>query len=278
MSLAKTIGAKVVRIEFDVSAPAAALAPIIDGYGAAGALVQPLAQFEDIPSAADAANMRDWALRYGPQGSGHILNIEWGNENSYGYKAQRNGYGDTSSYLTWAGNYARSAVAAAKALQGTGVGLLIQLDDGDGWPWVQGMKAAVSDLDKYAAGWTIHPYGSSGHERLAKMVEQARAAGWSDSVRFYVTEWGLSTDDGRTLSDNYGFSRSLSYAQAAAILHDETAFYRSQSRVAQLLYYMSIDGAKSGSSSDAEDYFGLFTFAGVEKGPLTAEARAQANG
>ena len=38
------------------------------------------------------ANMRAWALRHGPQGTGHIRNIEWGNENSFGYKADANGY------------------------------------------------------------------------------------------------------------------------------------------------------------------------------------------
>ena len=34
-------------------------------------------------------------------------------------------------------------------------------------------------------------------------------------------------------------------------------FYRSQGRVAQLLYYMSTDNATNGSTSDHEDYFGL---------------------
>ena len=278
LALAKSVGAKVVRIEFAVSASASSLDQLVNGYAANGVQVQPLAGFEGIPSASDAANMREWALRHGPQGSGRIRYIEWGNENSFGYKAQANGYGGTSAYLAWAGNYARSAVAAATALQGTGVGLLVQLDDADGWPWVQGMKAAVPDLDKYVSGWTIHPYGPPGRDKLARMIEQARSAGWADSVRFYATEWGIATDDGRMLSDNYGFPRNLSYAQAATALRDEMAFYRSQPRVAQVLYYMSMDGASSGSSTDREDYFGLFTSSGADKAALTAEAKAQASG
>jgi hypothetical protein len=278
MASTKSFGAKVVRIEFDVSSSASSLDQLVNGYGANGVRVQPLAGFESLPSESDAANMRAWALRHGPQGTGHVLNIEWGNENSFGYKAQQNGYAGTSAYLAWAGNYARSAVAAAKALQGTGVGLLIQLDDAGGLPWAQGMRAAVPDLDKYAAGWTIHPYGPSGRDTLARMIEQAKNAGWADSIRFYATEWGIATDDGRTLSDNYGFARNLSYTQAASVLRDEMAFYRGQPRVAQLLYYMSLDGANRGSSTDREDYFGLFTINGGDKGALTAEARAQAGG
>lgn len=265
---AKNLGAKVVRVEWNYNRVGSDLDELVNGHAANGVKVQPLAGFNSgLPSS--AGKIREWALRHGPQGTGRITHIEWGNETSYQY--QHGG-----ACQEWAHTYATCAKLAAESLVGTGVGLLVQADDASGWKWTKFLAEQVPDLGKHPSvvGIVLHPYGPGGHEKLANTINDWKANGWPD-LPIYCTEWGIATNNGGTMNpDNYGFTRALSYQQAADLLKSEMAFYRANKRVTELLYYMSVDG--NASSNDREACFGLLTSNGGDKGPLTVEARKQA--
>ena len=281
------LDAPVVRVEWSITTAATNLDAIITACWNVGVRVQPLAGFEAThPTQAQAQALSTWSARFGDGGtfwSGKsnplpIFNIEFGNENSYSYKANAGGYGDNSTnYRAWAATYAQRAKDASLALT-NGVGLLIQMDDNDGWNWVDGLYQGVTNLHTYARGWTVHPYGPSGVAKVSRMSSQAAAKGWGTSVPWYFTEWGLSTDDGLLISnDNYGFSRTMTYTQAATQLTASVAEYRSLwgTRLKQFLYYMVIDGAAHGANTgvNRESYFGLLKSDGTDKANLADAAR-----
>ena len=282
--ISQRLGNKLCRVEFRITTSASEMDAVIGAYAAVGVQVQPLAGFDlrdrGLPSSAEAQNLRSWAARFGPSGTFWqgksnpvpITNIEFGNETSYSYQSSDN---STGAYAGRAQTYALRAKEAAQSLSGTGVGLLIQLDDADGWPWVSNMKAAVPDLDRYAAGWTVHPYGTSGLSKVQRVLSQAASAGWSSDIPLFFTEWGLATDNGRTLSDNYGFSPSMTYSDAAATVRATMAAWNSAfgSRLSEVIYYMITDLRESGASGEREDYFGAVKLDGSDKGALTTELR-----
>ena len=55
------------------------------------------------------------------------------------------------------------------------------------------------------AGWTVHPYGpvSRWKPRIDRLISQTAAQGWSSGIPIDITEYGMATDNGATLSDNY---------------------------------------------------------------------------
>ena len=119
---ASILGAKIVRIEMPIGAPASALESIVANYAAKGIRVAPLASFYGrVPTPAEAQNLAGWAKAFGPggtfwakrsDGSLAIRSIEFGNETSYGYQ-----YGDSAgspSYQERAKNYALRLKEAAR--------------------------------------------------------------------------------------------------------------------------------------------------------------------
>lgn len=282
---ASTLGAKLVRVEFSISTPAAALAPVIAGYAAKGIRVLPLAGFyASMATPAQAQNIAGWASAYGPNGSfwagradGQlaIRSIEFGNETSYGYQ-----YGDgagAGSYTARAQTYAVRVKEAAEAIAttGTGVGVLAQADDWTG-DWVNGMFSAVPNLGSYVAGWTIHPYGTGWQVRLADLVSQTASHGASSSIPVDVTEWGVADDNGRCLNDNYGMNRCMSYAEAASVLASSATQMHAMlgSRLGTFILYQVRDQAASGSSTQREAYFGALQQNLQPKGAYTAQVQA----
>ena len=286
----KAAGARIARVEFSIADTPRTMERLVKAYAAKDIKLQPLAGFHGrLPSATEARNLRAWALRFGPRSmfwKGRsdrrlaITRIEFGNETSYGSQ-----YGDTptdASYAQRARDYALRARDAASALDGTGVGLLLQGDDGGSTStvWLDEMFAAVPNLDDLAVGWTIHPYGPSGYARIDKMVGQLRGEGASRSLRIFVTEWGLATDNGRTLSDNYGYPTNMTYPQAAAVLASVIADWNKRygSMLTQVLLYQISDQARPGASSSRESYFGVLRYDGTEKSGYTAEVRKLTSG
>ncbi len=284
----KTLGTKLARVDFGIGSSAAHLGPFIKSFANKGIKVQLLAGFYGrLPTVQEAQNLRTWALRYGPGGSfwqgrsdGHlaVTRIEFGNETSYPYQFGETGsWWTLSSYTTRARNYALRAKDAALALQGTGVGLLVQAEDAGSATstWIDNMVAAVPDLASYTAGWTIHPYGPDGFARIDRMLSYLAAKGMSSAIPFYITEWGLASDNGRTLSNNYGYATNMTYADAAATIRDVFARWRSSygSRLAQAIIYQHADQRAPGRSSNREHYFGALTSTGIEKGEFTAAVR-----
>jgi hypothetical protein len=282
---AAALGAKLVRIEFSINTPAALLAPVIAGYAAKGIRVLPLAGFYGtVPTTAGAQNLAGWASAYGPGGSfwaGRsdaqlaVRSIEFGNETSYGYQ-----YGDGSaspSYTARAQTYATRLKQAAEAISATGirVGLLAQADDWTG-RWVDGMYSAVPNLSSYVGGWTIHPYGTGWQSRLNGLVAQTASHGAPSSIPVDITEWGIATDNGRCLDDNYGFNKCMSYQEAANTLNSNEGGIRSllAGRLRTFMLYQVRDQATSGATNGRESYFGALQQNLQPKGAYTAAVQA----
>ncbi len=282
---ASTLGAKLVRIEFGIETPASVLQTAIAGYAAKGIRVAPLAGFYgSIPTAAQAKNVASWAKAYGPggtfwagrsDGALAIRTIEFGNETSYGYQ-----YGDgagAASYTARAQTYAVRVKEAAEAISATGVdvGVLAQADDWTG-DWVNAMYSAVPNLDDYVAGWTIHPYGTNWQSRVQDLISQTAAHGAPSSIPIDITEWGVATDNGNCLSDNYGMNKCMSYAEAGATVTSTVAAMRLKlgSRLNMFMLYQVRDQASSGASTDREAYFGALQQNLQPKGAYTTAVQS----
>jgi hypothetical protein len=242
-----------------------------------------------MPTADQARNLAGWAREFGPGGSfwagradGQLAvrEIEFGNETSYGYQ-----YGDNwdkPSYSARARDYALRFRDAQQAIQAANrsVGLLAQADDANTGTanWVNGVFDAVPDLGSRVAGWTIHPYGprTKWEPRLNRLVSQTAARGASSAIPIYVTEWGLSTDNGRCLSDNYGWDKCMTYSAAASALHSTVADMRSLygSRMHAFFVYQGHDQRATGASAEREHYFGALRSDLTDKGAYSAEVRS----
>ena len=276
------LGARVVRVEFSIGEPVANIRSTIAAHAANGTRVLLLAGFHaTMPTQAEARNLGNWAREFGPGGdfwAGRsdgrlaVREIEFGNETSYTYQ-----YGDswdTPSYLARAKEYAlrfkdaQEAISAARS----GIGLLAQGDDGGTGSanWVNGMFAAVPDLAARVAGWTVHPYGprDKWKPRIDRLVSQTAARGASAAIPIWITEWGVSTDNGRCLSDNYGWDKCMTYAAAASAVTSSVADIRATygSRLRALLLYQGRDQLASGSTTNREHYFGALHWDMTDKG------------
>jgi len=195
------------RLEFSAGTSASSMASTIDAYAKAGVRPLLLAGFAgSMPTSSEAQNLGTWAAAYGPGGTfwagktypanTAVTDIEFGNETSYSYQFSDNSAG---AYAARAQSYALSAKTAATAIAAANpkVGLLVQGDNAQqGTAWVQNMFKAVPNLGSLVAGWTIHPYGPTWATRIDSTVSSTKAAGSPDKPIF-VTEWGISTDNGR---------------------------------------------------------------------------------
>jgi hypothetical protein len=291
-SAAQRVGAKAVRVEFDIGTPPSQMRQSVAEITAAGARPLLLAGFEGrLPSEAEAHNLASWAATFGPGGSfwnGRsdgalaVHQIEFGNETSGGYQ-----YGDdyaAGSYAARAELYARRFVQAHDAIGLTGrhVGLLAQADDGGSASanWVNHMFRAVPNLGQYVDGWTVHPYGPRVRwkPKLDRLIAFTGNNGASARIPIDVTEYGISSDNGASLGDNYGWSPSATYAQAAASLRDTVAGMRADPtigpRLRLFMIYAAHDLGTPRSSADRERYFGVLQANLADKGAYTAEVRS----
>lgn len=278
------LGAKIVRISMSIGAPASAWEYAVTKYAAMGVRIAPLASFYGrLPSAAEAQNLASWAKTYGPGGTfwakrsdGNLAfqTIEFGNETSYGYQ-----YGDnagTASYQARAQTYAVRLKEAAEAIGATGikVGVLAVADDPSG-NWMNGMFQAVPNLGNYVSGWVTHPYGTYGKTKLLGVINQAAAHGAPSSIPIDITEWGLSTDAGHCVSENYGFNPCMTYEEAAEQLKKSVAEIKTLAgrRLRLFLLYQIRDQQLLGVSTDREAYFGLLQHELQPKGAYTTAAQ-----
>jgi hypothetical protein len=281
-----SLGAGTARLLYDINTSASSMAPVIDEYARAG--VRPLlaASFPNrVPSTAESQNVATWARAYGPggtfwQGKTYPANttvnrIEFGHETSYSYQWSNN---SPSVYASRAQTYAlrfKDAQIAVKAAN-PNVGLLAQGDNAvNQQSWVTNMFRAVPDLGSRAAGWTIHPYGPNWKTRIDSTITSTKAAG-SPDLPIWVTEWGLSTDNGRCLSDNYGYDKCMTYAAAASALHAALSGMQSTygNRLGAFFLYQTHDQTLTGRQTGREYYFGALQQRGQAKGAYTTEVRA----
>jgi hypothetical protein len=280
------LGAKVVRLGFEIYETAQQIEPIIAAYAADGIRVAPLAEFNGrLPSPAEAQNLASWAKAFGPggtfwaqrsDGALAIQTIEFGNETSYSWQYTNN---TPSGYASRAQTYALRFAEAANAIKASdpGVGLLAQGSSGNAGPiWVESMFKAVPDLGALVAGWTIHPYGPNWRARFEELIAQTAAQGAPSSIPIDVTEWGLSTDNGRCLNENFGWNPCMSYQEAAEVLSRTVSEMRQalDGRLGLLLLYQIRDQKASGESTDLEYYFGALGHELQPKGAYTAEVES----
>ncbi len=290
---AQTLGADVVRLEFDIATPAAQLRASVAELTARGVRPLLLAGFHGrMPTVAEAQNLGRWAAEFAPGGTfwagradGHLAvhQIELGNETSYSHQ-----YGDTyssPSYKQRARLYAtRLAQAhAAIAAGGRRVGLLAQADDGGtgSSAWVDGMFEAVPGLARLVDGWTVHPYGprSRWEPKLDRLIAQTAARGAPASIPIDVTEYGISTSNGRALNDNYGWPVNQTYGQAAtaldATVREMLADPTIGPRLRLFMIYAAHDLRPPGTTKDREHSFGVLQHNLAEKGAYSGEVREQ---
>lgn len=228
-----------------------------------GTTLQPVFGFSGrIPSAAEAKSLGAVA-----KGVPSVHHLEFGNETSYGYQ-----YGDgyaSASYKERARRYATLVKEAGEAVAPYGDGILAQAEDGGSGSstWVDEMFAAVPDLTRYVAGWTIHPYTNGGSGKMERMVSDL--ARYGDTLTpIDVTEWGVPTDNGPVLSDGTHFS----FLEAAALVPQWTTALRTAALrhpLASFIVYQVRDQQPSGVTTNREAYFGALTHTDGTKGAFT---------
>jgi hypothetical protein len=242
-----------------------------------------------MPTAAQAQALASWAAAFGPGGSfwstrtdGYLAvkQIEFGNETSYNYQ-----YGDSwdsASYVQRAQSYALMFKAAQAAIQGAGgnpqVGLLAQGEDGGtgSTNWASNMFAAVPNLASLVAGWVIHPYGPSWQSRINKMHSELASVGAPSTTPIFVTEYGIASDNGNNLSDNYGWPTNLTYSQAASDLQGAiSGMHSTYPNLAQIMLYQGSDNSAPGTTTNRESYFGAVQADGSSKGAMTTVVQSE---
>ncbi|MBJ7518938.1 MAG: hypothetical protein JHC84_04505 [Solirubrobacteraceae bacterium] len=264
--IAGRLGAKLVRVEFDLRTPVSKMRETMQMYDQRNIRVLLLAGFAfRVATPREVQNLKDWAKAFGPGGelrNKPVLHIEFGNETGFAYhRTNRRG-----------GEYARRCKQASQIIRSANrrVKILCQADDGNtGDGWIADMFKAVPNLDKYVDGWVIHPYGNTFRQKIANYVRQLKAAGASSKTPIDITEFGLASANGRTLDTNYGFPRNLTYSQASALLRRSVQSMRKQlkSRLRMVVLYRARDGAPVGATPDREEYFGFVNHLGELKGP-----------
>lgn len=275
------LGAKLVRVGFHIEDTVAELQPAIEKYAAIGVRVLPLAEFGGrMPTAAEAQGVAKWASAFGPggtfwagrsDGSLAIKAIEFGNETDY--SQQYHDEAGDASYRERGELYAVRVKEAGQAITAAGskVGLLVQADDTSG-DWMNAMYSAVPEITKYIAGWTMHSYGGQewNEYRFSQLKKQAAEHGAS-AIPIDVTEWGVTSDNGRCLEYNDGLNPCMTYAEAAQEVKSTLTWMKAQlaSKLAMFIFYQTGDQAPSGTTTNWQDYFGALGHEGQMKGPYT---------
>ena len=290
LQFAQTLGAKNVRMNFNINTPTSVMDPIIAAYAAAGVRPELLATFDagTIPTASEITNLESWATRYGPHGtfwaqSGYpaslaVTRIEFGNESSgnweYPALANLSSWWNSAGYEQVAERYGQAYVQAVSDVSGANPGvktLAVADSPGQVPEWLQYMFQGAPTLKNVVQGWVVHPYGNAWQSDINTTLNQTEALGASAHVPVYVTEVGVSTDNGNCLDGNYGWNTCMSYAQAATTLTSQVQGIEADlgSRLAELDLYSARDINDPGTSTDMEGYFGALTSTGQTKGAYT---------
>lgn len=282
VALAQNLGAHIAR-SYDTD-PFASPASLDNMFLNAANRQVELILLIDIDGKGSAGNVGQFAARFGPggtfwqagqpgagKGTYAMRYMEWGNENSFGYKGGPGG-GDGYANL-WMQAY--NAVHAGNA----NVKLLAQGEDGGSGSsaWLDGMFRAQPTIGSKVGCWVIHPYGppTSGMDKLDRMVRTQLPAHGVTNAPVCITEDGISTDNGNNLNNNYNWPTNMTYAQAATGIKSKVSTIKSReygNRVIVYTQYASRDGRPSGSG-ERESYFGIFKYDNSEKGPFTQAAR-----
>ena len=255
--------------------------PIIAEYAAKGIQVLPLASFYGkLPTPAEAQNLGGWAKAFGPGGTFGTHRSGTPRRSSRSSSVTRRATA-TSTATTpppatqAARRHTRCAspkLSPRSAAANPSVGLLAQGDAGNAnSAWVENMFKAVPNLGGLVAGWTIHPYGPEWRGRLETLIQQTAAQGAPSTIPIDITEWGLSSDEGHCLTENYGWNACMSYQEAGEALTETVSEMRQMlgSRLDMFMLYQVRDQEATGASNQRESYFGALQHELQPKGAYT---------
>src|SRR3954454_6292453 len=276
---------KVVRVPFQIGASVSSVQSQVAGLAAKGVQALLLAEFPGrIPSQAEAQSLAAWAKAVGPggtfwagraDGALAVRDIEFGNETNQSY--QFGGVSSGSSYIARAQSYAQRARDAADAIRAANpsVGLLAIGDNGGSGTsqWVDGMFSAVPDLNKHVAGWSAHPYGPK--IRYGPVMDKAMndvTRHGDTTLPFFLTEYGISTNNGTCLDSNYNWPNCMTYQQAGDSMRNAILdLKQSYPRIAQIYIFEQRDMANDPNGREAN--FGAIKSDGSLKGAYTDTIR-----
>jgi hypothetical protein len=279
----------VVRVGFQIGASVSSVQQQVAGLAAKGEQALLVAEFPGrIPSTSEAQGLAAWAKAVGPggtfwqgrqDGALAVRDIEFGNETNEGY--QFGGVSSGSSYTARAQSYAQRARDAADAIRAANpnVGLIAQADNGGSGTsqWVDGMFSAVPDLNRHVAGWTAHPYGPK--SRYGPIMDKAMsdtAKHGDTTLPFFITEYGISTNNGTCLDSNYSWPTCLTYAQAAQSLVGAVAdLQKSYPRLRALFIFEQRDMAND--PTGREGNYGAVKTDGAPKGAFFTAIQSLVN-
>jgi len=277
---------KVVRVPFNLGTSVSSMNKQIAGLAAQGEQAILLAEFPGrIPSTSEAQSLAGWAAAFGPGGTfwqgrsdGNLAvqYIEFGNETNMSY--QFGGVSSGPSYIARAQSYGQRARDAADAIHAAnpGVGLLAIGDNGGSGTsqWVDGMFSAVPDLKNHIAGWTMHPYGpQSRWQPIMDKVVSDTAKHGDTTLPFFITEYGISTNNGACLDLNYTWPTCMTYQQAADGMTGSINAMRARygSRLRDMFIFEQRDMANDPNGREAN--FGAIKSDGSQKGVFTTTIR-----
>jgi len=280
---------KVVRVPFQIGSSVSSVQSQVAGLAAKGEQALLLAEFPGrIPSQSEAQSLAGWAKAVGPggtfwqgrsDGALAVRYIEFGNETNMSY--QFGGVSSGSSYIARAQQYAQRARDAADAIRAanSSVGLLAIADNGGCGcsQWVDGMFSAVPDLNKHVAGWSAHPYGPQGRYKpiMDRAVADVSRHG-DTTLPFFLTEYGISTNNGTCLDSNYNWPNCMTYQQAGDAMRSAILdLKQSYPRIAQIYIFEQRDMANDPNGREAN--FGAIKSDGSPKGAYTDSVRNLTN-
>jgi len=302
---AQSIGADLVRINYDIATVPTTMDADFLAYTPLGVRVLPVATFTGrTPTTTEAQNLANWVNRFGPGGSfwaAHpelqasfaIKHIEFGDDTSYNYQygdvEATPGAGDwwnSTTYQTRAANYATRFREAHIAVQATGraVGLLcIGEDGGSADPmWVNKLFDTVTDIASRVAGWSTKGFSPQWEGKIDRLVTFTGNRGAAATIPIDITSLGQATDNGNVLNDNISWPPDQTYAQAASAIDGTISTALAKPNLASRLRYFIIrqahDLTAPGANNVRDNYFGVLTNTLGEKAEYSARIREQFGG
>ena len=113
--------------------------------------------------------------------------------------------------------------------------------------------------------------------KVDRLIAHTAANGAPGTIPIDITEYGLSSNNGVALTDNYGWPVNQTFAQAASALDSTVSDMRAKPaigpRLRLFMLYSAYDLGASLGPNARERFFGALTDTLADKGPYSAEAR-----
>ena len=279
-----SLGARVARAEFTPDTTVEQLAPLVGTLAARGIRLQPLVGWEDGTPAPDLTPVARWAAAFGPRGT------FWGGRSDAtadpGHRARerelevlqvRRGRPSRST-----GHWPPPTAAAPRTRRGPSTPLTPRSASWSSWSPATAARrpgsttplaAGGPDLVRLLHAPVIHAYGPDWRRKLDENFRFLARRGVHQP--YAMTEWGIASDDGADLDDNYDWPTDLTDDQAAGLLTTAVGEMSAlPNELGQVLLFQLHDQREPGTDTDREHYFGLLRLDGSPKTAYTAAARS----